>query len=104
MLKKTFQNKMNAIKNAAIQKSNTVKDTLGVPYRLKAEDDAPKNFSGDIRRNKKGNLTAYPNDGVLNVGKKIVTAPLKVVKKQWNKNQSFRNKNSTRAKFEQNSK
>lgn len=36
--------------------------------------------------------------------KKVVGAPVKLVKKQWNKNQAFRNKNSTKEKFEQNSK
>ena len=38
------------------------------------------------------------------VGKKIATMPGRVIKKQWDKNQAFRNKNSTREKFEQNSK
>jgi len=28
--------------------------------KIKAEDDMPKGFSGDIKRNSKGNLMAYP--------------------------------------------
>jgi hypothetical protein len=60
MLKKTFQNKMDAIRKTATQGAS--------------------------------------------MGKKVATMPGTIIKKQWNKNQAFRNKNSTRAKFEQNSK
>lgn len=35
---------------------------------------------------------------------KGVKTPGKILKKQWDKNQAFRNKNSTREKFERNSK
>lgn len=42
----------------------------------------------------------------VKVGKKVikaVKAPAKLLKKKWDLNQAFRNKNSTRQKFESNS-
>lgn len=42
--------------------------------------------------------------GVVDTVKNIVSAPGKFIKKQWEKNEAFRNKNSTIEKYRQNSK
>lgn len=59
MKKETFYRKMDNIRRDA---GRNVADLTRTSYRLKAEDDVPSDFKGDIER-KDGVLKAYPTVG-----------------------------------------
>jgi hypothetical protein len=59
MKKETFYRKMDDIRRGA---TRATADLTGTSYRIKAEDDVPVDFKGDIKR-KDGVLKAYPTVG-----------------------------------------
>jgi len=122
MKENTYFKKVAAIRNQATKAATTrmpntlpkqLRTTVPKVNSISIDTKSKLNSDGEIinptpqdvaKYNQKYTTIKMPKKRLTNTVKKVITAPARLVKKQWNKNQAFRNKNSTKAKFEQNSK
>ena len=99
MKKETYFKKIDAIRKKATDFSLNKSGTVGV----EPMGDSSGNRWAEVKLGKLGSVKVDPSE-IKKTVKNVVNAPGKILKKQWNKNQAFRNKNSTEQKFRQNSK